>query len=367
MKLYRLGVIIGITMLTFGACEPIDPEEEKTEQTEDGKTDEGGAEEGQKPEGGDNGEEPGGGNGGSDDGGGDNGNNGDNGGNNGGNGSEGGSGSEGGNGSGEEDDDFVWEAGTYFAPGVTKESGWYDVNKKRDGMSDGDFQLCWAAAAANLVQWWLDRYKEAGYTLPAGAPDGKGASYEVAAFEKMKEAFGNDGCDINIGVHWYFTGEDRGVNISGFPHPVPGSGGYFKDSFPSIKAELGGDSYCEEILGYYIWGGGKSSNEDPLKIWSEIVKENILKGAIGMAIKPGFSSLHAVTLWGFDLDENGLISAIYMTDSDDQMSTPSAPRVQTLHHYTVSSSSGRVRIQNHFSGNVEITALTPLKQYPPVG
>lgn len=382
---YGLLAVIIISLLTFGACERINPEPDDTEQNEGNNDDNSGDD--TDGSGNNDGSEDGGENGGSSDGnedsgegneagngseGGDNGDSGsDNGNDQGGNGDggndgQGGNGEGGDNGDGNQGDDYQWEAGTYFAPGVTKDSGWYDVNKKRDGMSDGDFLLCWAATAANLAQWWQDQYKAAGYTLPAGTPDGEGSYYELAVFEEaFKTGWPNQGCDINIGVHWYFTGEDRGVNMSGFPHPAQGSGGYFKDSFASIKAELGGDSYCEEILGYYKWGGGKSDSRSAIEIWSEYVKEHLKKGAMGMTIKPGFSSLHAVTLWGCDLDENGNVTAIYMTDSDDQMSTPNAPRVQILHHYNVDGSSGTVKIQGHFSGNVEITALTPLKQYPP--
>ena len=64
-----------------------------------------------------------------------------------------------------------------FADGVTLNSGWYDVNKlKRAG---ADINMCWAAAASNIIQWWQDRYVAAGNTLPAGAVTGVGTkSYD---------------------------------------------------------------------------------------------------------------------------------------------------------------------------------------------
>lgn len=54
-----------------------------------------------------------------------------------------------------------------FAEGVTTEKGWYDVNKVGRG-ENGDINMCWAAAASNILQWWQDRYIEAGNTLPEG-------------------------------------------------------------------------------------------------------------------------------------------------------------------------------------------------------
>ena len=55
-----------------------------------------------------------------------------------------------------------------FAEGVTLTSGWYDVNKKAQG-DNGDINMCWAATSANMIQWFQDRYKAAGKTLPAGS------------------------------------------------------------------------------------------------------------------------------------------------------------------------------------------------------
>lgn len=392
----HFAVIIA-AILTFYACERVDPvnNDDKEQETvtpeggENDKEDTGEDNEG-KPEGGDgkeeggdngsgegNGEgegEEGGDNGNGEEGSGD-GNGGDGGKEEGGDGNdgdgkeeEGGDGEGGGNGNEDEGSDFQWEAGTYFVSGVTKESGWYDVNKKRDGQSDGDFLLCWAAASANVLQWWQDRYKAAGYTLPAGTPDGEGEYYELDIFEDgIKPYFPDQGNDTFVCIHWYFTGEDKAENYYGYPHPASGSGGYFKDSFSGIMAELGGDAYCQEITGYSIWGRGKSDSRDPLVIWSELVKNQIRQGALTMTIRPGVGTLHGVTLWGFDLNEDGVITSVYMTDSDDQMSTPDAPRQKILHHFNVSTGNGTVKLMGHFSGDVEITSITFLKEYPSKG
>ncbi len=64
---------------------------------------------------------------------------------------------------------------TVFAEGVTLTSGWYDVNKKAQG-NNGDINMCWAATSSNMIQWFQDRYKAAGKTLPADATDGPGVT-----------------------------------------------------------------------------------------------------------------------------------------------------------------------------------------------
>ncbi|MBP3302456.1 MAG: IdeS/Mac family cysteine endopeptidase [Opitutales bacterium] len=54
-------------------------------------------------------------------------------------------------------------AATLFAPGVTKESGWYDTNK---AFTNEDSQLCWAATATNVITWWMDNYERGGGIYP---------------------------------------------------------------------------------------------------------------------------------------------------------------------------------------------------------
>ena len=38
--------------------------------------------------------------------------------------------------------------------GVSSERGWYDANKT---LAPGDDNLCWAASASNILNWWEDR------------------------------------------------------------------------------------------------------------------------------------------------------------------------------------------------------------------
>ena len=92
------------------------------------------------------------------------------------------------------------ESGTsiVFAEGVTITSGWYDVNKKGAG-DNGDINMCWAAASANMIQWWQDRYVAAGNTLPSTATNGPGTKtygsfspYELALMEGYHDEWNNN-------------------------------------------------------------------------------------------------------------------------------------------------------------------------------
>lgn len=65
--------------------------------------------------------------------------------------------------------------------GVNAQSGWYDANKRFDGVDD---YLCWAAAASNVLSWWQDRNAE--LAIASGAPLGNDAIWS-----DFVKSFGN--------------------------------------------------------------------------------------------------------------------------------------------------------------------------------
>ena len=117
------------------------------------------------------------------------------------------------------------ESGTsiVFAEGVTISSGWYDVNKKGAG-DNGDINMCWAAASANMIQWWQDRYVAAGGTLPSTAVNGHGTKtygsfspYELALMEVYHDEWNNNkGGHPEEAIPWYFEGLNLKINVLQF-------------------------------------------------------------------------------------------------------------------------------------------------------
>ena len=154
--------------------------------------------------------------------------------------SDGASGEDGGGNTGEEgDSDEEAETGltVRFAEGVSLESGWYDVNKVKDGTVNGDINMCWAATAANILQWWQDRYVEQGNELPEGCPDGKGETYELAIMEVFHTQWDNTyGGHAFHAVKWYFEGVNVCEGWNRQAQPLQrGSGGYFKHEWEQIE------------------------------------------------------------------------------------------------------------------------------------
>ena len=244
-----------------------------------------------------------------------------------------------------------------FADGVTINSGWYDVNKIGNGQQNGDINMCWAASCANIIQWWQDRYVEAGNTLPAGAVDGPGTTYQLALMEMYHDLWDNSrGGTTSHGITWYFEGRNIMKEAAAGSHAQPlsnNTGGYYSSIWESqilpnvyhdydyvvVPGIVEYDNLIStEYNNYYLWGNGSGlSDEQRLRKFTELVVEFMDRGVVSLAVSLG-SNLgtlhHATTLWGYEIDNTtGLLTRIWITDSDDMTTEPKEP---VLHEYTVS-------------------------------
>lgn len=256
--------------------------------------------------------------------------------------------------------------GTLFVRGVSKEYGWYDVNKKKDGRGI-DGLRCWAASCANALQWWQDTYRRAGYSLPAGVPDGAGTRWELKIFEEFVDNWSHLGASSYIGFRWYFTGQNDAAHYSGFAQPKLGSGAYLRTVYDQIR-EQWGDDYAITIGGYSTWDTGSGRTEDALKIFSDLIIPALREGIVILDINPGFSSSHAVTLWGCEYDAEGIVRYVYITDSDDLIHKPKAPRTPILHRLEVARSTRSPRTiglkGTTYKPFVEIQNFDTLRAFP---
>lgn len=263
---------------------------------------------------------------------------------------------------------------TIFAPGVTLESGWYDVNKKStEQRPQKDFTYCWAATASNLVRWWQDGYVASGSELPNGVPDGKTSElgYTCGIFDIFLDEDNwnsvvngsSRGADVSVALKWYFNGE--GHNYSTYAQPLPGSGGYWAEEYSSLQDILGVDFIQGEIGGYSTWGPYSTDHsKSSIKIFSENLRNLLEGGAVGMAVNTSLYGGHAITLWGADFDALGIVTAVYVTDSDDAGTVAGS----ALRKYDVTSDNSshvrRVYLDNTDYGKNQITALYGLTAYP---
>ena len=271
-----------------------------------------------------------------------------------------------------------------FAEGVTQSSGWYDVNKMAAG-ANGDTMMCWAAAASNMIQWWQDGYVAAGNTLPSGAVTGAGTKmhsgtgfsrcYELALMDVFHSQWTNleRGSQSDYAISWYFEGELNGGEYASNQAKPTTSGGYFSSVWSSsIYPKLYHDYedgavpwlcynlYTTCYNNYNLWGS-KSGNE----CWSEFsnyIVEFMGRGIAALTIQPGSSALHAVTLWGYEIDKSsGLVTRLWLTDSDDQITEP---KTCVLNEYNVSVSGSKIKLNGSTRyGECTVIDIIPFSGY----
>lgn len=276
-----------------------------------------------------------------------------------------------------------------FAEGVTISSGWYDVNKKGAG-DNGDINMCWAAASANMIQWWQDRYVAAGNTLPSTAVNGPGTKiygsfspYELALMEVYHDEWNNNkGGHPEESIPWYFEGKLYGGEYAsaGSQATPLTEGGYWKSVWSSIEPHLY-RGYKHDIFpsqypemytccynNYYHWGNGSSlEGKERLLYFSNLVVEAFERGiaSLTISLSDNIASLHhSVTLWGYEIDNaTGLLTRIWITDSDDLMSEP---KQQLLNEYSVSIGDGKSHIKLTGTtryGNAWVVSIHPFSGY----
>ena len=277
-----------------------------------------------------------------------------------------------------------------FADGVTLTSGWYDVNKKAEG-DNGDINMCWAATSSNMIQWFQDRYKAAGKTLPEGATDGPGVTsytnygpYELELMNVFHSEWDNSrGGHMQEAIPWYFEGKLNGGEFASTgSQAVPlTEGGYWKsiwdtEVYPYIYHEYENvivpgvegldlkNLYITIFNNYYHWGNGTSyTGVERLQVFSTLIVEAFRHGMAGLTVNLGANLnavSHAVTLWGYEIDNaTGLVTRLWITDSDDLLSEPKTP---LLNEYSVSIDEGKSHIK--LTGNTRYGACYVVSIHP---
>ena len=274
-----------------------------------------------------------------------------------------------------------------FVDGVTLTSGWYDVNKMAAG-DNGDTMMCWAAAASNMIQWWQDRYVAYGFSLPQGAVTGAGTKlhtgtgfnrcYELALMDVFHSQWTNltSGSQADFAISWYFEGTLNGGEYASNQAKPTTAGGYFSSVWSSIYPELYHDYedgalpwLCYDLYttcfnNYTLWGQ-KSGNECLLDFSNYIVTA-INRGIASLTIQPGSAALHAITLWGYEIDKaTGLISRVWVTDSDDQITEP---KQTLLNEYKVSVVGNKIKLNGTTRyGECTVIDVIPLSGYGSAG
>ena len=224
-----------------------------------------------------------------------------------------------------------------FLENVSESGGWYDCNKKTkwtwgDGSilarpsgyysSDNPFdnQLCWAAAASNVLQWWQDTRSD----LPPTTPNGKSSTYDnmpeacqLRIYQAITTSWSNKGGSVEQAWNWWFNGDTLPDVFFPTESVIQGAsaheGGYWKELKlnyvdPNPGDGIPGDS---PLFGFYSFWNGDDKN-GVYSILTQSINNNW--GTTLTIGKDGRG--HAITMWGYDMDPDGNL-IVYLTDSDD--------------------------------------------------
>ena len=170
-----------------------------------------------------------------------------------------------------------------------------------------------------MLHWWLeqnssyiDSYiaKEGDITRSQRSLSGLRNSFnnqqDSGIFELFKILFGyNDkgfysDLLMDLFINGYTPKATGGTNFEDVDMTPDNRGGFFYNAFKEVK------------LTERTYGGNYEDLSEKLK---EILGN---EGIIGISYKTFGNSSHIVTLWGAEYDLNGKLTAVYVSDSDDQ-------------------------------------------------
>jgi len=206
----------------------------------------------------------------------------------------------------------------YKAP-FSRGNGWYDVNKTRSGGNiDIDKNLCFAAAASNMLHWWFDQNSENVDNYIAKKGDIIRANRRLSelknSFESQEESKIFELYKVLYGYNerGFYTDLLMDLFINGYRPRLSGATNIENDNLiPDNNGGFFYDVFRGEKLTDRTDGGDYEYLSEKLK---EVLGDG---GLVGLSHK-ALSRNHIVTLWGAEYDLNGKLKAVYVSDSDDQ-------------------------------------------------
>lgn len=253
---------------------------------------------------------------------------------------------------------FSDSAWTY---GVSETEGWYDFNKSWNG----DTNLCWAASASNIINWWQDYSAYTSYAA-SGTPSGS----EV--WSTFTSSFTDSGGNPYYAYEWYFLGTYTPYTYSRYPN-------YRNWSMPTNTTNIGGGYYTSADLSLNMLTNSTLSSYSSYYYYFSSFIVSSLNSGYGLSLS--ISNLggttyeagivgHALTMWGCDYttDSEGNISitTLYITDSDDHFSGlqtvscyGSTPTNEEMEQFCFSSAYYNSATQNAY-GDFYITGIVGL-------
>lgn len=193
--------------------------------------------------------------------------------------------------------------------------GWYDCDKfnpeageDHEGPKDG--HMCWAASASNSLHWWMYHNRDYIEEYDKMYPEEDELmssfirpSYEFNGvlgedvFTFFRETCRDEAGYASFGINWFITG--YGYNI---PYKDKNVADNFKGFFRHAFSK-------DDVI---------ATTEKPLtkEKFNDVIKD-AFKNNRSLTFSVYSMGGHAMTIWGVEFDEKGIVSALYYVDNND--------------------------------------------------
>ena len=200
-----------------------------------------------------------------------------------------------------------------------------------DKLTD-DANTCWYNVSANVLQYWLNDYGvfyrgsgddgQGGHELPYGYTYSKEYLSQLGGTQSLRvdmyfyDNWENVGGNTTMSMPWFLGGYNEDPDKSG-----SAQGGFFQEYFSSTDATYrcvasqGGFS-LSATLSNLVEGMGLTQNSDGS--YSCSTPGQIIDFGISATDENGQRSGHALTCYGFNTNDDGELTSILVTNSDDQ-------------------------------------------------
>lgn len=170
-----------------------------------------------------------------------------------------------------------------------------------------DANTCWYQVASNCIQYWQTYYgifsstpgTPYGYAYDKQHVSGLGGTLSLNVGKYFYDHTANEGGNGAFAFDWYFRGNALKENLF-----ETNTGGFYRDWFAGVDA-----------FHQTYWENGAVT----LMQFSESVRGALSRQGtlveLGISAAPGG---HALTLYGYEEDENGMLTSLYVTNSDDE-------------------------------------------------
>lgn len=201
-------------------------------------------------------------------------------------------------------------------------SGWFDCNKTFNYYGDGN--MCWAAAASNLIHWWLaqnQKYIEA-YDKEYG-PEYKDLSrpekynrmtesnqQHSEVFNFFKSSFDNLGSWDTGGVNWFINGNKKNLIYC------------FQKNFHGFFSKV----FSEDDA---VAKGTSDTSKETFNLWfKDAFRYNQAIGFAAYDFAGPNTKSHSMVIWGAEFDAKGNVAYVYICDNNRAEDEPNHASLQ---------------------------------------